>query len=87
TSADAYMLGYDVVVAKEATNAFTEEDYVSGLAYLKTCYGADAEAHGHPEADGCARGIQRIRHLAVDVQQYPERVHGPAGDFHQHDRH
>ena len=42
TSADAYMLGYDVVVAKEATNAFTEEDYVSGLAYLKTCYGADA---------------------------------------------
>ena len=42
TSADAYMLGYEVVVAKEATNAFTEEDYVSGLAYLKTCYGADA---------------------------------------------
>ena len=42
TSADAYMLGYDVVVAKEATNAFTEEDYVGGLAYLKTCYGADA---------------------------------------------
>jgi hypothetical protein len=29
-------------VAKEATDAFTEEDYVSGLAYLKTCYGADA---------------------------------------------
>jgi len=42
TSADAYCLGYDVVVAKEATNAFTEEDYLSGLAYLKTCYGADA---------------------------------------------
>ena len=42
TSADAYMLGYDVVVAKEATNAFTEEDYLGGLAYLKTCYGADA---------------------------------------------
>ena len=42
TSADAYCLGYDVVVAKESTNAFTEEDYLGGLAYLKTCYGADA---------------------------------------------
>lgn len=42
TSADAYCLGYDLVVAKEATNAFTEEDYQIGLAYLKTCYGADA---------------------------------------------
>ena len=41
TSADAYCLGYDVVVAKEATDSFTEEDYISGLAYLKTCYGAD----------------------------------------------
>ena len=41
-SADAYCLGYDVVVAKEATDAFTEEDYTIGLAYLKTCYGADA---------------------------------------------
>ncbi len=40
TSADAYCLGYDVVVAKEATNSFTEEDYLNGLAYLKTCYGA-----------------------------------------------
>ena len=42
TSADAYCLGYDVVVAKEATDSFTEQDYFSGLAYLKTCYGADA---------------------------------------------
>ena len=42
TSADAYMLGYDVVVAKEATDSFTEEDYIYGIAYLKTCYGADA---------------------------------------------
>ena len=42
TSADAYCLGYDVVVAKEATDSFTEEDYQGGLAYLKTCYGADA---------------------------------------------
>ena len=36
TSADAYCLGYDVVVAKEATDSFTEEDYLNGLAYLKT---------------------------------------------------
>lgn len=42
TSADAYSLGYDVVVAKEATDSFTEEDYNIGLAYLKICYGADA---------------------------------------------
>ena len=42
TSADAYSFGYDVVVAKEATDSFTEEDYLSGLAYLKMCYGADA---------------------------------------------
>ena len=42
TSADAFCLGYDVVVAKEATNSFTEEDYQGGLAYLKTCYAADA---------------------------------------------
>ena len=42
TSADAFCLGYDVVVAKEATNSFTEEDYQGGLAYLKTCYGAEA---------------------------------------------
>ncbi len=42
TSADAFQLGYNVVVAKEATDAFTEEDYNIGLAYLKTCYGADA---------------------------------------------
>ena len=42
TSADAFCLGYDVVAAKEATDSFTEEDYKAGLAYLKTCYGADA---------------------------------------------
>lgn len=42
TSADAFSLGYNVVVAKEATDSFTKEDYIGGLAYLKTCYGADA---------------------------------------------
>ena len=42
TSADAFQLGYNVVVAKEATDSFTEQDYLYGLDYLKTCYGADA---------------------------------------------
>ena len=42
TSADAYCLGYDVVAAKECMDSFTEEDYQIGIAYLKTCYGADA---------------------------------------------
>ena len=42
TSADAFCLGYDVVAAKECLNSFTEEEYQGGLAYLKTCYGAEA---------------------------------------------
>lgn len=46
TSADAFCLGYDVVVAKDATASFTEEEYLSGLAYLKTCYGAEAYSNG-----------------------------------------
>lgn len=40
TSADAYFLGYDIVVPKETTNSFTEEDYNYGLKYLKEVYGA-----------------------------------------------
>lgn len=40
TAADAFQLGYDVVVAKECTDSFTKEDYESGLAYFKTVYGA-----------------------------------------------
>lgn len=40
TSADAYCLGYNVVVATDATDAFTEEDYKSGIEYLKAVYGA-----------------------------------------------
>lgn len=42
TSADAYMLGYNVIAAKDATNSFTEEDYNYGLKYLKDVYGAPA---------------------------------------------
>ncbi len=40
TSADAYCLGYEVVVASDATDSFTEQDYISGIEYLKTVYGA-----------------------------------------------
>lgn len=40
TSADAYCLGYDVVVAKDATDSFTKEDYELGLKYLKEVYDA-----------------------------------------------
>ncbi len=40
TCADAYCYGYDIIVPKETTNAFTEEDYESGLKYLKEVYGA-----------------------------------------------
>ena len=41
TTADAYQLGYNVIVAKDATDSFTEEDYTSGLNYLKEVYGAE----------------------------------------------
>ena len=40
TAADAYQLGYDVVVAKDATDSFTEEDYLYGIKYLKETSGA-----------------------------------------------
>jgi nicotinamidase-related amidase len=41
TSADAYQLGYNVVVAKDATDSFTAEDYEIGIRYLKDVYGAE----------------------------------------------
>jgi nicotinamidase-related amidase len=41
TSADAYSYGYNLVVPLETTTSFTEEDYVSGIKYLKEVYGAD----------------------------------------------
>ncbi len=41
TSADAYQLGYDIIVAKDATDSFTEEDYQYGIKYLKDVYGAE----------------------------------------------
>ena len=40
TAADAYNWGYNLVVAKDATDSFTEEDYNYGIKYLKEVYGA-----------------------------------------------
>lgn len=41
TSADAYALGYKIVVPKETTNAFTEDEYQDGLACLQRMYKAE----------------------------------------------
>ncbi|MEA4853725.1 MAG: isochorismatase family cysteine hydrolase [Christensenella sp.] len=41
TAADAYCWGYDIVIPKDATDSFTQEDYEYGLKYLKEVYGAD----------------------------------------------
>ncbi len=40
TAADAYQLGYDIIVAKDATDSFTEEDYNYGIKYLSDVYDA-----------------------------------------------
>lgn len=41
TAADAYCLGYGIIAAKDATDAFTQEDRDIGLKYLKDVYGAE----------------------------------------------
>lgn len=41
TSADAYQLGYKIIVAQDATDSFTQEDYEYGIKYLKEVYGAE----------------------------------------------
>ena len=40
-TADAYCLGYNIVVAKDATDSFTKEDYDYGIKYLQDVYGAE----------------------------------------------
>ncbi len=40
TAADAYQLGYDVLVATDCTDSFTKEDYDYGIKYLHDTYGA-----------------------------------------------
>ena len=41
TAADAYYLGYNIMVPRETTNSFTLNDYESGLKYLAEVYGAE----------------------------------------------
>jgi nicotinamidase-related amidase len=43
TSADAFFLGYKVVIPEDGVEAFTEKDYKEGLEYLKMCYKADVK--------------------------------------------
>uniref|UniRef100_A0A7C3IKM2 Cysteine hydrolase n=1 Tax=Candidatus Methanomethylicus mesodigestus TaxID=1867258 RepID=A0A7C3IKM2_9CREN len=44
TAADAFFRGYKVVVAKDAVDAFTEEDHVAGLKYLVEAYNAELKS-------------------------------------------
>ncbi|MDR1897485.1 MAG: cysteine hydrolase [Prevotellaceae bacterium] len=41
TTADAYCWGFKIIVPKDATDSFTEEDYNIGIKYLKDVYGAE----------------------------------------------
>jgi nicotinamidase-related amidase len=41
TTADAFFRGYKVIVPRDAVEALTEEEHLSGLKYLETIYGAD----------------------------------------------
>ncbi len=41
TGADAYQLGYKIIMAKDATQALTEELYQTGLKYFEEYYGAE----------------------------------------------
>lgn len=40
TAADAFFRGYKIIIAEDGVEAFTEEDFVQGLAYLKNVYNA-----------------------------------------------
>ncbi len=41
TAADAYQNGFKVLIASDATDSFTAEDYESGLKYLQDVYDAE----------------------------------------------
>jgi len=41
TAADAFFRGYKITIAKDAVEAFTQEDHEQGLKYLKYVYNAD----------------------------------------------
>ena len=40
---DAFVRGYDVIVAEDGVEAFTGDDHVAGLKYMKQNYGANIE--------------------------------------------
>jgi nicotinamidase-related amidase len=40
TSYDAFVRGFNIIVAADGVEAFTEEEHVSGLDYIKRIYGA-----------------------------------------------
>ncbi|MGB8935281.1 MAG: isochorismatase family cysteine hydrolase [Candidatus Nitrosopolaris sp.] len=40
---DAFVRGYDVIVAEDGVEAFTKHDHVAGLKYMKQNYGAKIE--------------------------------------------
>jgi nicotinamidase-related amidase len=40
TSYDAFVRGFNIVVAEDGVEAFTEEEHTSGLDYIKRIYGA-----------------------------------------------
>jgi nicotinamidase-related amidase len=43
TAYDAFIRGFDIIIPEDAVEAFTEEDHISGLKYLKQIYGAKIE--------------------------------------------
>jgi nicotinamidase-related amidase len=40
TSYDAFVRGFNIIVAEDGVEAFTEEEHISGLDYIKRIYGA-----------------------------------------------
>lgn len=41
TAADGFFRGYSIIVPKDATEAFSDEEYERGLGYLEKVYGAE----------------------------------------------
>jgi nicotinamidase-related amidase len=41
TAAGAFFRGYDIIIAEDGVEAFTEKDHLEGLEYLKYVYNAE----------------------------------------------
>ena len=41
SSYDAFTRGFKIIVAEDGVEAFTEEEHLSGLEYIRRMYGAD----------------------------------------------